>query len=300
MLIAYATQSNMVAADGTGRNSPFTRALLQELQVPGLEVGALFRHVTRDVNQETQGQQTPEVSVSLLGEFYLNPDESDVEAWKRVGQSTDMNALKEFISRFPTSNLADAARDRIRALESAIERERLIREYTEKEGRLRLEKEQAEADLRKAIAELNEARRRDERQRVEQEHVTPKDQPAASNPPPAAGRMEPDGPAKKLADQEENERKQLEEKQAKLEEKQAKLEDERVSVQQALEKLLKLQFGREQADRRVATDNILRPPASETPSDPVRQRPSCKELNARAQLGDITEADRSALRDCRR
>jgi hypothetical protein len=92
----------------------------------------------------------------------------------------------------------------------------------------------------------------------------------------------------------------LEEKRAELEKKQAKLEDERVSVQQTLEKLLKLRFDREQADRRLATDNILRSPASETPSDPARQRPSCKELNARAQLGDITEADRSALRGCRR
>lgn len=324
MLIAYATQSNMVAADGTGRNSPFTRALLRELQVPGLEVGALFRHVTGDVHEDTKGQQTPEVSVSLLGDFYLNPHESDIDAWKRVGQSTDVEALKEFIATFPTSDFADAAHDRIHALESEKERDRLIQKYTEQERQLRVEKEQAEADLRKAIEELNEARKGDEHKAVEQVHVIPKDQPSAPNPPPAAGRMEPDGPAKKLADQEASKikqleadkakqleadkarqleadkTKQLEEKRAELEKKQAKLEDERVSVQQTLEKLLKLRFDREQADRRVATDNILRSPASETPSDPARQRPSCKELNARAQLGDITEADRSALRGCRR
>ncbi|HEX9590523.1 MAG TPA: caspase family protein, partial [Bradyrhizobium sp.] len=45
MLIAYSTQPNAVAADGTGRNSPFTAALVRELQVPGLEVATVFRRV---------------------------------------------------------------------------------------------------------------------------------------------------------------------------------------------------------------------------------------------------------------
>src|SRR6185369_8676003 len=66
MLIAYSTQSNSVAADGVGRNSPFTAALVREMQVPGLEVATVFRRVAVNVNRETQGAQTPELSVSLL------------------------------------------------------------------------------------------------------------------------------------------------------------------------------------------------------------------------------------------
>jgi uncharacterized caspase-like protein len=78
MLIAYSTQPNAVAADGNGRNSPFTGALAREMQVPGLEVATVFRRVAANVNRETGGAQTPELSVSLLQDFYLNPQESDV------------------------------------------------------------------------------------------------------------------------------------------------------------------------------------------------------------------------------
>jgi len=102
MLIAYSTQPNAVAADGTGRNSPFTAALVREMQVPGLEVATVFRRVAVNVYRETGGAQTPELSVSLLQDFYLNPQESDVGAWQKLGPSASAAGLKAFISRFPT------------------------------------------------------------------------------------------------------------------------------------------------------------------------------------------------------
>ena len=37
-LVAYATKPNQVAADGTGRNSPFTTALLAHMETPDLDV----------------------------------------------------------------------------------------------------------------------------------------------------------------------------------------------------------------------------------------------------------------------
>ncbi|HMH98311.1 MAG TPA: caspase family protein, partial [Bradyrhizobium sp.] len=166
MLIAYSTQPNAVAADGTGRNSPFTAALVREMQVPGLEVATVFRRVAVNVNRETGGAQTPELSVSLLQDFYLNPQESDVGAWQKLGPSASAVGLKAFISRFPTSVMVDAARARLDAIENASERERLVREYAEKERRLRQELETAEAGYRKAASELAERRERDARERV--------------------------------------------------------------------------------------------------------------------------------------
>src|SRR5712671_2290767 len=166
MLIAYSTQPNAVAADGTGRNSPFTAALVRELQVPGLEVATVFRRVAVNVNRETAGAQTPELSVSLLGDFYLNPQESDISAWQKLGPSATADGLKTFISRFPTSVMVDAARARLDAIEHAKERERLAREYEEKERRLRQELEAAEAGYRKATSELAARRERDERERL--------------------------------------------------------------------------------------------------------------------------------------
>lgn len=294
MLIAYSTQPNMVAADGTGRNSPFTQALLQEMQVPGLEVGTLFRHVAIGVNRDTQGRQTPELSFSLLGEFYLNAQENDIEAWKKLGPAPSADALKEFIARFPGSSLIDAARARIAALEITGERERLIREYSEKERQLRLELEQAEAGFRKTSAELDELRKRNEARRMEESQTRPPnppaDQAAAVNPPAASESKEQDRLASEVMALEANKK---------------RLEAERASLELALkEKLFRTQSEREQADRRVTIENARLPPMGgekRAAAPPPRQRSSlnCQELTARAQLGDIAEADRSALKLCR-
>jgi formylglycine-generating enzyme required for sulfatase activity len=59
-MIVYATQANATAADGTGRNSPFTQALLKHLPVPALDVYDLFRNVSSEVQGTTGGRQRPE------------------------------------------------------------------------------------------------------------------------------------------------------------------------------------------------------------------------------------------------
>ena len=58
-LVAYAAEDGKTAADGTGRNSPYTGALLRYLEEPGLEVGRLFRKVRAEVERTTGGRQTP-------------------------------------------------------------------------------------------------------------------------------------------------------------------------------------------------------------------------------------------------
>jgi hypothetical protein len=59
-MIVFATQANATAADGTGRNSPFTQALLRHLPVPALDVYDLFRNVSSEVQGTTGGRQRPE------------------------------------------------------------------------------------------------------------------------------------------------------------------------------------------------------------------------------------------------
>ena len=58
-LVAYAAEDGKTAADGAGRNSPYTGALLRYLEEPGLEVGRLFRKVRAEVERTTGGAQTP-------------------------------------------------------------------------------------------------------------------------------------------------------------------------------------------------------------------------------------------------
>lgn len=77
MFIAYATDPNNVALDGTGRNGTFTGALLNHIQTPGLPVELVFKRVRADVSAATSLQQTPWTSSSLVGDFYFNPVDTE-------------------------------------------------------------------------------------------------------------------------------------------------------------------------------------------------------------------------------
>ena len=70
-LIAFSTQPGATAADGTGRNSPFTEALLDHLTTPGLDVEGVFKRVAADVIRTSDGTQVPWRSSSLTQEVYL-------------------------------------------------------------------------------------------------------------------------------------------------------------------------------------------------------------------------------------
>ena len=73
-LIAYATAADAVAADGTGKDSPFTTALLNHLSDPGLDVRLMFGRVRDEVRRATGNRQNPFVYESLGGDaFYFQP-----------------------------------------------------------------------------------------------------------------------------------------------------------------------------------------------------------------------------------
>ena len=72
MLIVYATAPDAVAADGRGRNSPFTSALLHHMEAPNIEVEVMLKRVTRTVRTQTGEQQKPERLSQLTTEFYFN------------------------------------------------------------------------------------------------------------------------------------------------------------------------------------------------------------------------------------
>lgn len=73
-LVAMATRADAVAEDGDGSNSPFTQAMLEFLEVPGLELGLFFRKVRDAVLRVTRGRQEPYTFGSLGAEpFFFNP-----------------------------------------------------------------------------------------------------------------------------------------------------------------------------------------------------------------------------------
>ena len=70
-LVAYAAAAGTTADDGTGRNSPYTAALLEHLEQP-LEILTLFRRVRAQVLAATNRRQRPHEYQSLLREHYLS------------------------------------------------------------------------------------------------------------------------------------------------------------------------------------------------------------------------------------
>ena len=72
-LIAFATAPGKTAEDGDGQNSPFTTALLRNLERPGIEVRRMLGEVRREVRETTKGRQIPWENSALEGEFYFKP-----------------------------------------------------------------------------------------------------------------------------------------------------------------------------------------------------------------------------------
>lgn len=94
--IAFSTEPGNVALDGEGRNSPFAKALLDNIETPGLEISLLMTSVRRKVFEDTEQQQLPWARSSLLDRFYikeLGADGKEPEAAKRLQESTDPATL---------------------------------------------------------------------------------------------------------------------------------------------------------------------------------------------------------------
>jgi len=68
-VIVYATDPGSTASDGTGRNSPFTKAFLENMDAPGQDITEMMKRVTSRVQTDTDGKQTPWVSTNLTKDF---------------------------------------------------------------------------------------------------------------------------------------------------------------------------------------------------------------------------------------
>lgn len=296
MVIAYATQANDVAADGAGRNSPFTAALVREIDQPGLEVAALFRRVQKSVYDSTAGRQTPELSLSLLGDFYLNREETDADIWRRIRASDDPAALQAFIQRYPQSFFVIDARTRLDLLERrssvSSERDRLVREFAERERALLQRLEKAEQGRRQAADDLA---RKDigDAVGVPPPAPAPGSAPVAIAPAPPPPRAQDKVERARLADELARRESEL----AAIEAEKQRLAEERQTVEQAMAARL----GAPAVPNRSTQPVALPSAAPRAPDAAPRGRATgeCAELLMRAQLGDLTPAAREQLRQCR-
>jgi hypothetical protein len=139
MMIAFATQPGNVALDGTGRNSPFTKALLTHIEAPGATIGDIMIEVRKQVMAETAERQVPWENSSLTGKFYFRPGTQtaaidpnpagqkkevigisnaamDHTFWTSIANSNDPALYRDYLRRFPSGTYASIAEAKLQAL----------------------------------------------------------------------------------------------------------------------------------------------------------------------------------------
>ncbi len=82
-MIAYAAAPGQEAADGGGRNSPFTAALLKHMPASGVEISVMLKLVAADVRQATRNEQRPQQLSDTSRRFYFVGGPSLAEAQPR-------------------------------------------------------------------------------------------------------------------------------------------------------------------------------------------------------------------------
>ena len=130
LVVSFAAQEGSTAEDGAGGNSPYTAALLEVIDEPGLEVGRMFRKVRAKVREATNGAQVPVERMQLPDKaiYFVaegaavpappppsrpapGPVERDPMAvYLDAVTSGELEPLIDFVSRYPDHPRAEDAR----------------------------------------------------------------------------------------------------------------------------------------------------------------------------------------------
>ena len=178
VLIAYSAKAGSTAADGDGKNSPFTAALSHHLTKPGLDVRRAFGFVRDEVLKTTGNKQEPLCTVRSAAKTcrWCRPRlarraaaapaaptlsaqaeaRRDYELALQIGNKSALNA---FLAQYPDGFYASLAKlqlDKIAAEETrvaATEKARLAEQERARlaaEGAQKAQQAKAEADARAA------------------------------------------------------------------------------------------------------------------------------------------------------
>ncbi len=137
MFISYSTGANQVARDGEGANSPYTKALLEYIDEPGMTINDVFMKVRRKLKKET-GQVPWEMS-SLERKFYFV-----------VGEDEEQRRLKEEKALAERKKVLDEQQQKIEKEKAALEAKKSM---TLDEEQRRLKEEKAWAEKKKILDE---------------------------------------------------------------------------------------------------------------------------------------------------
>jgi len=179
VLIAYSAKAGSTAADGDGKNSPFTTALAHHIATPGLDVRRAFGFVRDEVLKTTGNKQEPFVYGSLGGDDVplvpapartapvataapapaLSAQAEARRDYELALQVGNKGALNAFLAQYPDGFYASLAKlqlEKITAEETRIaatEKARLAEQERARlaaEGAQRSQQVKAEADAKAA------------------------------------------------------------------------------------------------------------------------------------------------------
>ena len=142
-LIAFASDPKSTALDGPpGEHSPFTKALIDHIEDPGVPIDTVMNRVRTQVWEATKNRQLPWVNTSIIGEFSLNPNTAPTAVanltapanaaapapdkltqenllWESAQHSNLAGDYQAYLNAYPDGVYAPMARNRIASLNPA-------------------------------------------------------------------------------------------------------------------------------------------------------------------------------------
>jgi hypothetical protein len=131
-LISFSTQPRNVALDGTGRNSPFAGALIEQLTSSREDISTMLIGVRNQVMAHTANRQVPWEHSALRARFYLHgaapgaaiapgagPSQlgEAAQAWSATKETTSPAVLRAFVAKYESTVFGELARARLKELE---------------------------------------------------------------------------------------------------------------------------------------------------------------------------------------
>ncbi|MEO8421597.1 MAG: caspase family protein [Hyphomicrobium sp.] len=141
-VIMLATTDGETASDGIGAHSPFTQALLDNIETEGMELSELTRRVRKQVLGATRDRQRPVTFGSSVDAFYFVPakggvpvpppardnaritvdaGERDHRYWTSIVDLNSVELFQKYLERFPNGEyaaVATAKMEQLRAKDS--------------------------------------------------------------------------------------------------------------------------------------------------------------------------------------
>ena len=141
--IAYATAPDTVAFDGDAFNSPFTAALLEHIETPGLSVSDMMIDVRNYVLAKTKGRQEPWDQSSLRARFCFVPKMEQprvkeaakrelshaASEWAAIENTSSLAVLARFKERYPDPTWSEYANIRMEELRDTDQKRRNPRNF---------------------------------------------------------------------------------------------------------------------------------------------------------------------------